>query len=309
MRPPCETVQREMLPVLRTKLARALKKKGLSQTEISKSMDVTQAAVSKYLNQRLPRTELSCELDALVQRLVDMLQEPSNSADLLVKEICSACMISRVGSNLCKMHQRNVPSLDKVNCQICSELLGGQDKAVSGRVEVLEDMREALRSIESSSSFHLVVPQVRANLVACNSEADMPEDVAGVPGRITVIGGRARVLVGPQFGTSQHTARILLHAKKMWERTRACLCISGSGAITRLASSAGIVRLAIRNPETDAIRIIDSLSQSARARGRKSAFPAIHVPGGIGVEPILYIFGSSAAEVTRKGIELSELLV
>ena len=306
MRPPCETVQREFLPVLRVKLARALRKKGYSQTEVARHMNVTQAAVSKYLNQKAPKNELSSEIDLLVRTLVDMLESPACSADALVKEVCSACMISRVGFNLCKMHQKSVASLGRVNCQICSDLLGGQDETVSTRVGVLADVREALRALESSTSFHLVVPQVRANLVACSSDVTRPEDVAGVPGRITVIEGRTRALIPPQYGASQHTAKILLQAKNLWSDTRACLCISGVNRIADNAAAVGILKLAIKRSETDAMKIMSSLSPSAIRRGRKSMFPAVQVPGGYGVEPILYLFGPSAVQVSKKGIELSD---
>ena len=305
MRPPCELVQREFLPVLRAKLAKTLKKNGYSQTEIAHHLNVTQAAVSKYLNQKTSRNELSSEIDSLVRTLVDMLESPSHSADALVREVCSTCMVSRVGFSLCKMHQKSVASLGQANCQICSDLLGGQDETVSRRVGVLADMREALRSIESSPTFHLIVPQVRANLVACSVDACQPEDVAGVPGRITVIGERARALISPQYGASQHTAHILLQAKDFWKDTRACLCISGSNSIAKNASAVGILKLAIDSPETDAMKIMSSLTPSAIRRGKKSEFPALHVPGGFGVEPILYLFGPSAVEVSRKGLELS----
>ena len=41
---------------------------------------------------------------------------------------------------------------------------------------------------------------------------------------------------------------------------------------------------------------------------KKPDFIAIHVPGGIGVEPILYLFGPSSVSLAIASIELSKKL-
>jgi predicted fused transcriptional regulator/phosphomethylpyrimidine kinase/predicted transcriptional regulator len=307
MRPPCEIVQREYLPAVRTLLAQSLRKKGLSQMEISSRLDVTQAAVSKYLNQSIPTTELSGEIGELVQRLTDMIQNPETKADAIVKELCSACMFSRLGSTLCRLHQNRVTTLRTVNCQICSQLLGGHEDNLSERANVISDMQEAMRIIETFSSFESIVPQVRANLVACTLAARSIDDVAGVPGRITIIGGRAVSLIGPQFGASRHTAEILLNARNVWPNVRACLCISGKPDVVRAAGKVGFRVTSIENSETDASKIIASLKIMTKRTDTAVRYPAIHVPGGFGVEPILYLFGKTATELSSKGAKISGL--
>jgi predicted fused transcriptional regulator/phosphomethylpyrimidine kinase/predicted transcriptional regulator len=307
MRPPCEIVQREYLPAVRAQLAQSLKKKGLSQMEISSRLDVTQAAVSKYLNQSLPKTELSEEIGQLVQRLTNMIQNPETKVDTILKELCSACMLSRLGSTLCRTHQNSVNTLKKVNCQICSQLLGGRDDNLSERAIVIGDMQEALGTIESSSSFERIVPQVRANLVVCTLDAKSVEDVAGVPGRITIVGGRAVSLVSPQFGASRHTAEILLNARDIWPKVRACLCISGKPEVVKASSKVGFRVTSIANSESDARKIVDRLRIMMERTDKAVRHPAIHVPGGFGVEPILYLFGKTAAELSKKCVKISGL--
>jgi len=127
MKPPCEVVQRDFLRNVRASVARALKEEGFSQTEIATKMDLTQAAVSKYLSQPLTKTKLSDEINQLTHTLTDMMKTSETKTNLIVKEICSVCMRSRLGSTLCEIHQDKVPSLKAVNCQICSQLLGGSD--------------------------------------------------------------------------------------------------------------------------------------------------------------------------------------
>ena len=140
MRPPCEIVQRDFLRVVRTFVARSLREEGLSQTDIASKMDLTQAVVSKYLNQPISKSKLTGEISHLSERLAEMLKTGESSQDQVVREICATCMRSRIGSVLCEMHQKKVPSLKAANCQICSTLLGGRDENLSERALVISDI-------------------------------------------------------------------------------------------------------------------------------------------------------------------------
>jgi predicted fused transcriptional regulator/phosphomethylpyrimidine kinase/predicted transcriptional regulator len=306
MRPPCENVQKEFLPAVRTQLAQSLRQIGLSQMEIASRLDVTQAAVSKYLSQPIQQSELNDEILVLVARLTEMIQIPETKADTLVKELCSTCMSSRLGSILCRLHQKSIPSLKALNCQICSELLGGSDDGLATRAKVIGDMQEALQNIATSITFERIVPQVRANLVACIPNASSLEDVAGVPGRITIIGGHAVAPVGPQFGTSHHTAELLLKARSLWPNIRACLCVSGEDSVVKSAIENGIKVASIKVSASEAVKIFDGLLLVKKRPGKTVRFPAIHVPGGFGVEPILYLFGPTASELSEQCVNISE---
>jgi predicted fused transcriptional regulator/phosphomethylpyrimidine kinase/predicted transcriptional regulator len=306
MRPPCEIVQKDFLPSVRTQLAQFLSKKGLSQLEIASRLEVTQAAVSKYLNQSIKRDELSDEIAELVERLTEMILVQNSAADAIVKELCSVCMASRLGSTICRLHQKNISSLKSQNCQICSQLLGGSDNALADRATVISDALEALQIIAKSDTFEKIVPQVRANLVACTQDASKIGEVAGVPGRITIISGRAVAPVGPQFGASRHTAELLLKARSLWPEIRACLCVSGNESVVRSAMRNGFQVVTIQISTTDAAKIFEGLQLVKKKPGRRTKSPAIHVPGGFGVEPILYLFGQSASLLAEQCVSLSD---
>lgn len=294
MRPPCETIQRDFLPDLRMSLAKKLSRLGLSQTDIAKRMEITQAAVSKYLSQeKSPR--LGPLVEATATKVADLIVSGAE-ADAVVEELCSSCMQSRIGGSICKRHRQSVLSLGSLDCQICVKLLSGESDSLAGRSAVLRDMQDALRIIESSESFGLVMPQVRANLVACGSGARTTEDVAGVPGRITMINGKPRAPLPPQFGASRHTAQLLLHATAKWPTVRSCLCVSGREEVVCAAESVGFYVIRLDKPTVDP----EEMAAEIRShRGRKDAGnPAVCTPGGIGVEPILYLFGKSATELS-----------
>ncbi|MFW9807867.1 MAG: thiamine-phosphate synthase family protein [Candidatus Thorarchaeota archaeon] len=309
MKPPCEIVQRDFLRVVRIFVARSLKDEGFSQTEIASKMNMTQAAISKYLSEPVIKSKLGNEIGFLTEKLTELMRTSDYTEDQIVQEICSTCMRSRIGSTLCEMHQKSVPSLKDANCQVCSKLLGGRDDSLAERAIVISDILDALRIIEQSRTFPSIVPQVRANFVACNEQAKSVKEVVGVPGRITVVDGYARALVSPQFGASTHTAELLLHARKDWNRVRACLCVSGRSEVIHAARKSGFKVVSIPDPESLTSRIIKSLKTAPELPSKGTIYPAIHVPGGIGVEPILYLFGPSAKELSERSLKLSDYLV
>jgi len=303
MRPPCELVQREYLPLLRSVLAKKLNKEGKSQIQIAESMGITQAAVSKYLKQPSEKNPLRDAVNEVATRMASEIISGTSRSDVLVREICSTCMGLRIGSEICTMHRENITSLAEVDCDICSELLGGTNLYLSTRTETLSDLREALRLLSDSSVFGSLVPQVRANIVACDTNAKSVSDVIGVPGRITLVEGRARSLIGPRFGASKHTARLLLEMRKSWPHVKACLCISGQSQIVESAKLRGVQIISLNDSESNPNNIANAVKR-IRTRVRPRKLIGIHVPGGIGVEPILYMFGPLALGLSEKAEEI-----
>jgi predicted fused transcriptional regulator/phosphomethylpyrimidine kinase len=212
-----------------------------------------------------------------------------------------------MGGAICQKHRESVPTLGDLNCQICTDLLGSSKEIFIDRATVLGEMQEALSKIEDSLYFERIMPQVRANLVTCGKEADSLADVAGVPGRITLVSGRARAVSGPQFGTSKHTAGLLLWMRKMNPDIRACLCVSGHEKVVDVARTTGFQILKLDNPTVD----VDEIAEAARLMLEKieaTNLVSIHVPGGIGVEPILYLFGEDAITLSQLSIKMCEQL-
>ena len=170
---------------------------------------------------------------------------------------------------------------------------------------MIHDMQDAIEMIVNSTSFIKVMPEVRANLVACEENAESTSDVAGVPGRILLVDGQARVLGGPQFGSSKHTAHLLLWAKRKFKDVLACLGISGCNEIVEKARDSGIQIISLSTSSSDAQNIVQHANTAMRSRKLKAGPKGLHVPGGFGIEPILYLFGHSATELSRLALAIS----
>ncbi len=289
---------KEFLPELRSQLARELKEHGLSQSQIAEELEITQAAVSKYLRRNEEQTPYSEKIVLLVSSMSKAILNDDVSSDKLVYMTCSTCMGLRIGSTICIQHQQQIPSLRDSSCKICSELLGGKDDEFANRARVLNDMALAISILGEIDGFDKVVPQVRANLVLAKEQAQTIDDVAGIPGRITAVNGRARILSSARFGASRHTADILLKMMNLSKDIRACICLSGSDYMSMATKELGILMTMI-NGDNDTSEAIMENAISAFDKQRISSPFAVHLTGAIGVEPIIYLFGTSASQLSN----------
>lgn len=305
MRPPCEIVIREILPKIRAGVARRLSNEDMSQSKIGERLGITQAAVSKYLGET---PKIDENLQALVENISDMIVSGTNRPNRTVKAICRTCMYLRIGSSTCKRHRELIPALEDVDCRICSELLGDKEKRFSNRAKLLQDMEEAVRIIETIPNFDMLIPQVRANLASCEQSPKSIRDVISIPGRITVLKNRAHAVGAPEFGSSEHTAEILLWGNKVCDEIRSCLCLSGKSAVRELAEMAGFEIIKVERPARSAKEIIEHSQPLVETSGFDSDYPAIYVPGGLGVEPIMYLFGPGPIPLANKCSKMADSL-
>jgi len=106
MKCPCEIIVWEVLPSIRAALAQELIKKGLSQKEISKTLGITQAAVSHYTSKKRG-SRLDFPEDAMdeIKELADALVR--GSTDDLIARICTICMKVRADGTVCNFDQYN----------------------------------------------------------------------------------------------------------------------------------------------------------------------------------------------------------
>lgn len=75
MRLPCERVVNEVLPAVRSLIAKDLQEKGYSQTEIAELLHITQPAVSQYLNASRGKHIRQIEQDdAAARQLNDLIE-------------------------------------------------------------------------------------------------------------------------------------------------------------------------------------------------------------------------------------------
>jgi predicted fused transcriptional regulator/phosphomethylpyrimidine kinase len=84
----------------------------------------------------------------------------------------------------------------------------------SEKNEVLLKLKEAADIFVSNPKSYLLIPEIRTNLGYALPNAKDVNDVAAIPGRITSAFNRAFYCLPPQFGASDHIARVIITAMK-----------------------------------------------------------------------------------------------
>jgi predicted fused transcriptional regulator/phosphomethylpyrimidine kinase len=84
--------------------------------------------------------------------------------------------------------------------------------------------------------------------------------------------------------------------------------VSGNENVVQAAESSGFKVLRLKSPAVDTKRISNAATRLVKVQKRVPRLPALHVPGGIGVEPILYLFGKDAISLANHCVDLIEAL-
>lgn len=299
LRLPDEIVVDELLPALRSGLAQALARRGMTQEAIARILGVSQPAVSRYVHGRVeiaPELADDPQLDRTVEDLADRLaHDRIDEVDLLAEVMQLVASMEDRGP-VCRIHEREMPALEGLGCDLCVQ---GQDSAVIAERDVLAGVRRGVRRLRQIPGVVDHVPNVGTNLGMCLSGADRADDVAAVPGRIYVRHDRLQVPAAPEFGASRHVADLILAAHDADPATRAAINLATSEPLLDAADALDLETTAFE-PDYE-----------GRRRRLRSTFEADGVPdlayheGAFGIEPIAYVLGGDAVDV----VERVEILV
>ena len=107
MKFPCEIIVWEVLPCIRATLAGELINRGWSQSEIGRTLGITQAAVSQYTSRkRGSGLKFPSEAQDEIKLLADDLVR--GTVDDLVLRICKICLKVRKDEAVCNLELYNL---------------------------------------------------------------------------------------------------------------------------------------------------------------------------------------------------------
>jgi len=122
MHPVCEISSKYVLPVFRSKVVKILiNEHGLTQIEVAKLLDISQATVSLYIGQKRGfsrKFNSSFDLDVIDHYARSYAEEITNNPSVeSMGYFCALCNELRRKGLLCKVH-KNVNSVPS-NCKLC----------------------------------------------------------------------------------------------------------------------------------------------------------------------------------------------
>jgi predicted transcriptional regulator len=121
---PYEIAAKSVIPAIRGIVARSLIDRDMTQSDIAKSLGITQPAVSKYFSEKRGRA-IDFDTRADVRKMAEVVAEGIATNKLnkvqvanMIKEICDYVMRS---GYMCDLHNEIDPQTKSMNCKICME--------------------------------------------------------------------------------------------------------------------------------------------------------------------------------------------
>jgi len=206
------------------------------------------------------------------------------------------------GGDACALHRSEYPFL--ATCEVCMKVFGPERGRAEGAVE---HVVTALRSIEGSSLFVRVMPEISVNVAYAPEGARSVEDVVAIPGRIVRVRGQARSFMRPEYGASTHLAAILLDVERKHPTLRAATNLRYDETMSKVLAKLGVRHLTMGHsyPADPPDKVLGALRARLSAPGGAGEFEAVVDLGGEGVEPSLYLFSEDAIKVVRRALEIA----
>ncbi|MDG6934055.1 MAG: hypothetical protein JRN68_05105 [Nitrososphaerota archaeon] len=307
MKDPFEYVAKEYLPWMKGLISIDLSTKGLSQSNISSLIGVTQPSVNYYLKKqrqdylrKLERIGLSdSTIKDQEQRFIEALLADTKDRPAKVIQTVVDALVS---GELCDYHRKtyNVP----VDCDACMRLWGSGTS--TDRSSVVQELGRAVELLEHSEYFVHLIPEVHSNFVLASADPKNVNDVAGIGGRIVRVKGRARAMSRPEFGASRHLAGVLLVVHQKFADVRSAINVKFDEELRECMLKLGwrlldIPVLSLEHEDP----VMDAVSHAISSVNEK---PDVLVQEGeTGLEPSAYIIGSDPFEVVTKTLDLASL--
>jgi len=180
---------------------------------------------------------------------------------------------------------------------------------------VLGNMLNAVKELQHCPEFASLMPEVKVNLVYALPEAQTPEEVAAIDGRMTVVHGLPHASGMPKWGASDHMARLIIEIRKYDPSINAGINFKYDTAIAETVRNyCSEKRLLFgwidRTKEPPEVTEQDGASMPWKIKqlvDSSGGVPKVFYEGpGWGKEPLFVVLGNDAIEVATIAIEIAQ---
>ncbi len=178
------------------------------------------------------------------------------------------------------------------------------------RYRMIQKLKKAFRLLQEKGVGNLF-PEVQSNLGYALWGARTAEEVAAFPGRFIRLGRSVAKISDPEFGASQHIAKIILTVLRYDSAMRSAMNIRFSEEILSRARRTGLsIGHFSRNDEPASVKRREGSSLSWGVdqvlKKSKRVPDIIYDRGGVGKEPMVRVLGHDPEEVAQKVIRMAE---
>lgn len=256
-------------------VAKDLRSKGWSQTEIADILGSTQSTISRHVQK--PTIQLSASADeAMVDSWASELSQALSSIGPNANVVRQRLIVEmQFGGNQTLRFDKTLTGLDLDSGQLERALLRRLEWAI-GRLDV--------KRIQHT------IPAVGMNIASCIKGARNAQQVAAFPGRIAIVNGKLRHHETPAFGVSNHLASVLIQAHTMNEAKTSIINLRPEIVDEK-------VNLAHIKKICDQLGYSFATCKKGKLVGSHSKLDIILDEGGYGWEPSLYVLAHNPLEL------------
>ena len=178
------------------------------------------------------------------------------------------------------------------------------------RVEVIEELKQALEKIKKCKNFTSLIPEVGTNIAYALKDAEAIEEVAAVPGRIRNAMDKP-VFLNPKFGGSRHMACVVLSIMEFDKEKRCAMNIKYDEKILDACKEMGLtISFYDRREEPEELKGKEGeslpwgIEQAVKRAGKVTDI--IYDLGDWGKEPVIKIIGKNPKEVVDVVVRIAE---
>ncbi len=178
------------------------------------------------------------------------------------------------------------------------------------REEVLLKLKEAVDTFIRNEKAYLLIPEIRTNIGYAIENAKSTEDVAAIPGRLTIAFNKVIYCMPPAFGASDHIARVILETMKYNKKYRSAINLKYYPEFEK--QLAGNLYIFDRKNEPKDIKSKEHHTMNfmiSKAYEELGKIPNYIIDlGDYGKEPGIFIIDSDPISVVKRAIELINLI-
>ncbi|MHA1257745.1 MAG: thiamine-phosphate synthase family protein [Promethearchaeota archaeon] len=177
---------------------------------------------------------------------------------------------------------------------------------------IITHIKEIYNFISDKKKFVNLIPEVRTNISGALDTAQKVEEIAGFDGRITVVNGFPKACGEVKFGASNHTARLVLTAKKFDNSINFVMNLKYIPRVIDSLQTKSSLDLIEFERETQPATVEKKEDSTMQWLIRKSFEKYKKIPdiiwdkGAIGKEPMMRLFAKTSENVVKKLKEIME---
>ena len=179
---------------------------------------------------------------------------------------------------------------------------------------ILDNLARAVEMLQNCPEFSFLMPEVRVNLVYALPGANIPDEVAAIDGRITVVRGLPHASGMPQWGASDHMARLVIEVRKYDPAINAGINFKCDATVIEVVQKYCLEHSILfgridRSKEPAEVAGPDRNSMPWKVKqlaDNYGSIPKLFYEGeGWGKEPLFMALGSDAVEVASIAVEIA----